>query len=448
MIKRRILYIIIVILGALGSYTYLSVFPKLSVLNAYAAKKACSCHFIADRSLESIVNEDLSSSLLGLASVSIDENERSATSSVWGLGKTTAYFHESQGCILRKQKKSKPGTYRIQRNNNIDSLSWPYSDIVIPVKRSGFKATKIREADSIAFDAEGKFEKKTRALLIMHNDSLLLERYADGFDKDTEILGWSMSKSIANILIGILVKDSILQLDQDSLFREWTDERSQITLEDLLRMRSGLKWVEDYSSVSNATKMLFLNESATNTALNCELEFEPGIYFEYSSGTTNLLSLLIRNQFATHQEYLEFPYRSLFGILNANSMFIETDPSDHYVMSSYSYGTPRDWAKLAYLYLKKGSWAHDTIFSEDYYRFSIRPGITSESRTYGAHIWLNTDKALFSDAPQDMFFFSGYEGQYACVFPSHDMIIVRMGLNDGPPFDMNAVILSALEAIE
>jgi CubicO group peptidase (beta-lactamase class C family) len=180
--------------------------------------------------------------------------------------------------------------------------------------------------------------------------------------------------------------------------------------------------------------------------MHSALEFEPGSRFEYSSGTTNLIGQLIRNQFDTHQDYLRFPYDRIINKLGLQSMYLETDDSGHYVLSSYCYATPRDWSKLGLLYLHGGVWNQDTIFTKEWLDYSIKPSPTQSS--YGAHIWLNTNNNELKDCPDEMYKFSGYEGQYVYMLPSKNTVIVRTGLSEGPYFDLNAVIKTIVSALE
>jgi len=421
--------------------------PKLEILNGYAAKKACSCFHLSERNLTSIEDHDLATSPLNLAQLSIDNTELTVSSSVFGLAKRTACYMPGLGCILQNNKPINLEAPS-KTKKKADSLSWPRGGLKAAFKTYGINQAHIDKAMELAFDKEGEFVKKTRAFLIIQNDSFIAERYAPGYDKDTELLGWSMTKSICNILLGILAKEGKVDVQSNKLFEEWDDERQEIRLDHLLRMSSGLEWREVYSEKSDATLMLFKSDNMPQYVLNRKLESEPGSYFEYSSGTTNLLSLLIRRTFEDYNQYLDFPYKELFNKLGMESIFLESDASGNYVLSSYCYATPRDWAKLGLLYLHKGKWNDEEIFTESWYNYSIKPTKVSWNASYGAHIWLNTNNNDLKDAPDSVFRFSGYEGQYVYMIPSHNAVVVRMGLSEGPEFDMNAVMKEVLAGLD
>jgi len=288
----------------------------------------------------------------------------------------------------------------------------------------------------------------TRALLVVHKGKLIKEQYAPGFDKDSPILGWSMTKSITNILMGILNKQGLLEVDEKNLFEAWKkDNRKNISIDDLMRMSSGLDWTEDYGNNSEVTEMLFNTTDIPAYAIDQDIEADPGEHWEYSSGTTNILSKVLRDKCHNHTDYLAYPYRELFHKLGIHNMTLESDASGHYVLSSYCFGPPQEWAKLGQLYLNKGIWNQDTLFTQDWYDYSLTPTPHSNG-SYGAQMWLNIDHVFLKDAPEDMFYYSGYEGQYVMMVPSKELVIVRMGLSKGPPFDLNAVVNLICKAVE
>jgi len=194
----------------------------------------------------------------------------------------------------------------------------------------------------------------TRAVVVIYKDSLVAESYAKGFNLNTPILGWSMTKSVTATMIGMLIKDGLLSLEDDHLFEEWTDERSNIKLSDLLQMQSGLAFGEDYATISDATNMLYQSEDISEIPISQPLIHEPGAHWSYSSGTTNLLSELIRRTLGDNDAYLRFPYERIFNKLGMNSTVLETDESGRYIGSSYMYATPRDWARFGQLYQNHG----------------------------------------------------------------------------------------------
>jgi len=170
---------------------------------------------------------------------------------------------------------------------------------------------------------------------------------------------------------------------------------------------------------------------------------KPNESFNYSSGTSNLLSGILRKQFDTHQEYLDFWYTNLIDRIGMNSMVIEADLTGNYVGSSYSWATARDWAKFGLLYLHNGNWNGDQLFTKDWVAYATTPTPTSNG-TYGAQFWLNAEKQ-FKDVPASMYFADGYQGQRVYVLPDQELVIVRFGLSW---FEENVFLKGVIESIQ
>ena len=445
MLRKILLGIFILLIIAIGSLFFVF-YPSFPVGTGYAAKKMCSCHFIANRSQESIQKDDLARIPLNLVKSIIDEDTKIVTSTLFGLGKSTAIYKENLGCVLLQGKDD----YNIQLDLPAaiinDSTDWPIGEQITAKKVIGVDYKALTGAIDNVFDASLNMDViKTRAVVVIYNDTLIAEKYANGFDKNTEILGWSMSKSVVNALVGILVKDGKLSLDQQQLFEHWTDERSEITLNDMLQMQSGLAFDENYIKKSDATKMLFMSENIVETANKNLLEVPRGSKWAYSSGTSNMLSGIIRNQFDKHQDYLKFPHERLFRPIGMNSMTLEIDESGNYIGSSFGYATPRDWAKFGLLYLNEGNWFGTQILDSSWVAFSQQVAEHS-GNLFGAQFWQNDNHSTFKDAPTDLYYCSGFEGQNIYIIPSRDVVIVRMGLNE--EYDANGLIRDILKALK
>ncbi len=434
---RKILLLSLLIMLLFG-FLYLK--KNSFIATAYAAKKACGCHLLAERTLKSIYQEDLDRFPLNLVSISIDHAQQKVEAKLFGLWKSVVVKTKAKGCVLITQNKKPLEDFsnEFQKSNQIEQ----------PIKLDLLDQEKLDLAFQLAFDKEDEFLKKTRALLVFYRDTLVREKYAEGFDKHTRILGWSMNKSIAHALIGILVKNGKLKLTDTNLFEEWDgDERSKISVNDLLQMSSGLDWDEDYSTKSDATNLLFGEFDCSDFAIAQPLEAPPGTFWEYSSGTTNILSKLIRNQFNNDEQYLKFPYDSLFNRLGMSSIILDTDQSGNYILSSYGYATPRDWAKFGLLYLNNGMWQGQEILSQDWIQHASTPAINSINKIYGAHFWLNAG-GEYQDVPLDMYSCNGYQGQFIYIIPSKELVVVRMGLSEGEEYDKNGVLKYIVESVE
>ena len=420
---------------------YLYTNYPLDIISGFSAKSVASGHFIDDRSQKMIENSDNDISLITSADNTIDESGKFAAASVFGLKERKAIYREGLGATLISDDFDISKPYIVpKRTKLMNNLPFPYGnnepkDSLL----SNIDYAKLNVAVANAFDEKGKKDKRTRSLLVIYKDKIIAERYDTGFDKNSKILGWSMTKSITATLFGILQKQGQLDIYKPASIVEWAkDDRAKITINDLLHMNSGLEWDEDYGKLSDATKMLFLSEDMTKTQIDKPLVGKTNATWNYSSGTTNLLSGILRKQFKTHQEYLDFWYSALIDKIGMNSMVIETDMAGNYVGSSYSWATTRDWAKFGLLYLHKGNWNGEQLFDENWAKYVATPTNGSKG-DYGGHFWLNAG-GRYPDAPRDLYSANGYQGQKVFIIPSQDLVIVRLGLTDEKKFDFNGLL--------
>lgn len=446
--KKIVVFIFLLIAGGL-TYGVATSYPKLGIVTAYAAKKMCSCTFISERSQESIQAQDLAMSPLSLSETIIDREKKTATASIFGMKSKTAEFRGKLGCVLIHGEDDYKVNFPEMEldKSDLSDVAFPYGDKVENLPVQGVNYKKLEAVADGAFDPNNEMTNlKTRSLLVLYKDSIILERYANGYDENTEILGWSMTKSIMNTWVGMMVKDSLLAIGNKNLFTDWeNDDRKNITLNDLLHMSSGLKWEEVYSEISPATKMLYNSEDNGAVAMSYPLEFEPDTYWEYSSGTSNIISKYLRNQFSNYEDYLRFPHQRIFHKLNMKNTVMEVDEAGSYIGSSYCYATTRDWARFGTLYLRDGIWNGERLLPEGWVDYTQTPAKASNGR-YGAHFWTNADAQYYQDAPADMFSANGYEGQRIFIIPSKDLVIVRLGLSEN--FDFNSLLKNICASIE
>ncbi len=264
-------------------------------------------------------------------------------------------------------------------------------------------------------------------------------RYADGFTKDTPLPGWSMAKSVVNALAGVLVKEGKLSLSDPAAIPEWrgsSDPRREITLDQLLRMSSGLEFHENYRDpLADAMRMLFGAADAGAYAAAKPLEAQPGTRWSYSSGTTNIITSAMRRTVGD-PDYLEFPRRALFERLGMASAVMETDAGGTFVGSSFMYATARDWARFGLLYLRDGVWSGERILPEGWVAYTRTPAPSAAEKQYGAHFWLRLSSgyrcADEGPLPADAFHAVGFDGQFITIVPSRELVLVRLGLTRYP----------------
>ncbi len=434
---------LLIIVIAVVVYNY----PRLNIITGFSAKSVCSCTFEAGRDLASIEAGDNDINPIYYAKNLINEKEKSVTSTVFGLKKRKAIYKEGIGCVLLPENfeniKFKPNR-TIYKNQ----LPFPFGDAKQKdTVFSNVAYSKLQNVVDNSFDKNGDILKRTRAVVVIYKDQIIAEKYVEGFTKETKLLGWSMTKSITSAVLGVLEKQGKINVSQTNIFPEWeNDNRSKITLNNLLQMNSGLEWVEDYNNISDVTKMLFLAEDMTKIQLQKPLTGKPNESWNYSSGTTNLLSGFIRNQFKTHQEYLDFWYTELIDKIGMSSMILETDVAGNYVGSSYGWATARDWAKFGLLYLNDGSWNGEQILNKSWVNYSKTPTNGSNGE-YGAQFWLNAG-GVYPNVPKDLFSCNGYQGQHVFIIPSKDLVVVRFGLAENPIFNVDEFLSGIIGAIK
>ena len=421
-------------------------YPKLNLMSGFASKNMASSVFIADREPVDVSLYDNDIPLVNLSDCAVSEADESATATVYGFMPRTAVYKEGIGAVLTNKEFSKHNFELIpNRFVSMDSLPFPYGNNgVMDTVLENVDYDKLEVAFSNAFKDP---EQKTRTLLVVHKNQIIGERYIRGFSEDTKILGWSMTKSVLSTLYGILEYQGKMKMD----FKPFSDEirmkspKHNITIDHLLRMQSGLAWDENYFKISDATRMLFLDSDMTLAQRNKDVIAAPTEVWNYSSGTTNLLSGILREQFNTHQEYLDFPYKTLIDKIGMHSMLLETDLTGNYVLSSYGWATTRDWAKFGILYLNNGDWNGERIFSESWVDYVAEPTEHSNG-TYGAHFWLNAE-AKYVDIPTDLYSVNGFQGQRIFIIPSKDLVVVRTGLEEQTDEQFNTLLKEIIQSI-
>jgi CubicO group peptidase (beta-lactamase class C family) len=437
-IFKRILLFLAVVLILIVFINY----PKLNILSGYAAKNTSSSVFLAGRTLAFTDSTDNNFSPVNLASNSVNQEEQFATSSAFGLLTRKAIYREGLGAVLVTKDFDESQGYLIPKRSNPDTTT-PYPFGNAPQKDTLF-ATVDYDRMNKSIQSIFNNRNKTRAVVVIYKDQIIAEKYADGFTKDSRILGWSMTKSILSTVFGVMQYQGKINVQDKAPVEAWqNDDRKEITLHNLLQMNSGLEWDENYEEISDVTKMLFLEEDMTQMQIDKPLEGKPNTSWKYSSGTSNLLSGILRQELGSQQEYLDYWYREFIDKIGMNSMVIETDLAGNYVGSSYAWATPRDWGKFGLLYLHKGNWNGEQIFAPEWVDYITEPTPTSNG-TYGAQFWLNAN-GKFKDLPRNMFYADGYQGQFVFVIPDKDLVVVRMGL---AKFDINELLKEIIASIE
>lgn len=435
---------------------------ETEILLGSAVKRLCSSVLVSGRTQQHVMENELSNPALAQVQFSFEDDLVTAT----GAGQTvSALFRDQLGCTLLKNTSA--DVLRAQFNPDrfpdkpvLPDTEWPSGNrVTIPQSIPGVDLQAINDAVDRAFeDIEPDQNIDTRAVLVIHKGRIIAEKYAAPFHADMPQLGWSMTKTVTAALTGILAGDGLMHIDMPANVAEWRaagDERRAITLEQLLRMSSGLQYSEVYTagSMSDVILMLYTTGDTAGFSIDKPLEHAPGSTFYYSSGTTNIISRLNRQLFNNFQSYFNFPQERLFGKLGMNSAVMEADASGTFVGSSYMYATPRDWAKIGLLYLQDGVWNGERILPEGWVDYSLTPAGSAERGQYGMQIWLNSGAAgnpqdrPLPNLPASTYYLSGFEGQNVVILPEQELIVVRMGVTTRGPRPVWALTEAVMNAV-
>jgi CubicO group peptidase (beta-lactamase class C family) len=375
-----------------------------------------------------------------------------------------AAFREGIGCVVMAPD---------QTFDDIDSLPmldlpypgtdpattpWPNGDLVTKKPLSpNVDAQALQAASDWAFDRDTP-EQDTLSLMVVHKGDIIHERYADGVDMMTRTRTWSTAKSIAVTLIGMLVDQGKLHLD-GPLGLEWepkvenpqNDPRNAITLRHVLNMSSGLYPVDsggmEYATGSGLS--YWAGASSIHGMRDRGLIRKPGTFWDYENYDTLLAVYAMKQALGSDKAYQEFPRRALLDKIGMRNTLVSADRFHDFILSSQVYTNVRDLARFGLLYLQDGVWDGERLVSEEWIEFVRTPAPATKERGnfYGGQFWLVPDDR--SDVPKSAYSTAGNRGQYVIVVPTHDLVIVRRGLDYGKQgfnhWDLTREVLEAFE---
>lgn len=309
----------------------------------------------------------------------------------------------------------------IQKSNH--AMPWPEASLYNSHKLS----TQL-------LDTLTKYE--TVSVLFIQHDSILVEQYWNGASDTTRSNSFSVAKSFVGALIGRAIHlGYIKSIDQpigDFLKEFSKGEKENITIRHLLTMSSGIEWDEAYSSLWSQTTEAYYGTEIEKQMLALTCKQRPGNYFEYQSCDTELLALVLVK--ATGMPLSHFFEKELWqplgSVTNATWSLDHKDGMEKAYCCLYS--NPKDFARLASLYLHKGNWRGNQLIDSAFINESVKPSrladiYTKESTDfYGSQWWIIPDYKGIS-----AFYMRGILGQYIIAVPSKDMIIVRLGHKRG-----------------
>ena len=427
-------------------------FPAIS---GFGAKNMCSAVFLQHRSPESVSKEELADFPMSMGSFEVNYTDSSVTGKVWGFAERKAIFRKGIGATLvnqysENQIRSQTIQHPLPPEKDLDTTLWPRGDSCGIISWKGIDKRKMDDAVDYCFNE--KIDGKpclTRAVIVVKDGNIIAEKYARGYDMHSLQQGWSMTKSVTSALIGLLVDRGTLSERSSALLPQWkNDSRSAIQLKHLLQQRSGLDFKENYKMPGTVTRMLFSEGDMAAYTASQALAEPPGTRFYYSSGNSNILSLLIRKSLGDKSYYV-LPYDSLFYRISAFSPVIEPDASGTFVGSSYIWATARDYARFGLLYLNEGNWFGDQILSTSWINKTRTPATGDPQKKYGYQFWLNGFSSdlktrIYPGVPEDMYMAEGFGGQIIVIIPSKKMVVVRLGVRK---FDDKRFLRKLVESV-
>ncbi len=431
------------VLAAFGALILALLRPALTALSVgagFGARVACGLTFHTGLSLER-ARHDYIAHILGPASallqLHVSPVDRSVEAGGAGLHSVRAVHRDGAGCVL-----GDAGHDSFAPPSPMDplpaSLTWPRGDAPLESQPRPELVAALDAAFAEPENTPGRM-RQTLAVLIAHRGQLLAERYAPGIDASTPLLSWSAAKSVMTSLIGAAVLEGRLDLAAPAPIPEWQqpgDPRGAITIDHLMRMSSGLAFDEHYGAINDVSRMLFTEPDAGAFAAAFPLEHTPDTAWSYSSGTSNILGRILRDEFdGDLAAMIRWSREAFFEPAGMRSAVFEADASGSFTGSSFLYATARDWARFGQLYLDDGITPDGRrLLPEGFAAYSAKATPKAPFGRYGAGWWTNhgdrNDPAqrMWPQLPRDAYAARGMSGQYVVVVPSAELVVVRMGL--------------------
>jgi len=382
----------------------------------------------------------------------IDRKAGTVEASTLGLFTGRAAFHDGFGCVEQHGRKE---PYLLK--NDVEALKVPKTPPLLPdiagpavVEPSD---PALRAALDHAFEepASPPF-RRTRAIVVVRDGKVIAERYAPGIGTDTQLSGFSMTKSMINALIGVLTQQGLTSPSLPAPIPEWRrmdDPRREIEVEHLMRMTSGLDLDEDNSGFDRSSQM-YLEDDLSAYAVNSRMIAPIGTRFHYSSATTQILARIVRDLTGGPEQTLAFAWRELFNPLGMRHVTLEFDGAGTLQGGNYMLASARDWAKLGLLYLNDGVIGGKKVLHPDWVDFCAAATLDSD---YAAGFFTNRSEhpnakgRVALGFPRDSFFASALLGQRIVIMPSQHMVVVRLGDSIEPTGDIKGVARLVKEVI-
>src|SRR3990172_7070763 len=442
-----------------------SVTPSNLGIAGYA-KVLCSAVFVSGRKLDDARNVSgyflvPEKDLEHITDISVDHDRKAVRVTLRDLLTREARYFGDQGCVIIPEAEDGVFFQPTAVTTTLPDPStqdWPMGDVLSSGIPEGVDQEKLDAAVALAFKDP---KSLTAAFVVLYKGQIVAERYGEDAHRDMQLESWSMGKSITAPLIGLLIQEGALSLDQPAPVPAWQAEgepRKAITVGNLLNMSSGLHFTAprdpDYSEDKGYPDHMFIYTGAVDAfeySYSKPLQFPPGTVGRYRNSDPLTLGYLVRRIVTERgEDYLTFPQRALFDRIGIRKQVLETDPYGNFLLTGYDYGTAPNRARLGMLYLNDGVWNGERLLPEGWTKFVSTPAPAWRDSSYGGMVWVNGRGTW--PLPRDAYCMAGAGGQTTFVVPSHDLVIVRMGHFRGDGEEMkrglNEALRGILEAVE
>ncbi|MEP4484512.1 MAG: serine hydrolase [Halioglobus sp.] len=457
------------------SYDYFQPNREL-IRNGVQAVLQCNGLFTSDRSLEQVFDQELAyltqerfGGKVGTAqegAYQVDSVLRRVTVGGGEYGTpVSAVFREGVGCVVMAPDQTQadigglPELTLPYSDIDPDTVDWPDGDrITEKVIAAEFDLERLQAASDWAFNRETP-EQDTLSLIVLHKGQIVHERYAAGITRETRTRTWSTAKSIAVTLIGMLIDEGRMKLDEPlgfvwkpELLQPEQDPRNAITLRNVLQMSSGLYPVDSFNMeyATGSGLSYWAGASSVSGMLDRGLVRQPGTYWDYENYDTLMAVYAMKRALGSEEVYAQYPRKALFDRIGMRNTVVSTDRFGDFIFSSAIYSNARDLARFGLLYARDGVWNGERLLSSRWIDFVRAPAPATGERGhfYGAQWWLVPDDR--DDIPRDAYATAGNRGQYVIVVPSYDLVIVRRGLDYGKQgfdrWDLTREVITAFAA--
>lgn len=432
--------LIIILALVVKFYVAPSTHALREIASGYAAKTMCSSVFISKRSADEVWETDVviggANPVFGAIWTKVDTEGGLVDANMYLLGDVPrrAVYREGLGCTVLPSGQT--------ASDHLTDIADELPEVAAAPLPVAPDATVQQIIDRSFTTDQG-----TRAAVVLKDGAVIAEAYADGFTAETPLIGWSMAKTVTAMMAGQRIGDGALTLEDSP---QWlTGDVNDVSLAAMMGMADGLEFAEDYGTVNDVTRMLFVEEAMGRFAADKPAEHAPETNFSYSSGTTNIVAEMVKGTYADKTDALTHLHRRLYAPLGLTQAQIETDNINTYVGSSYMFATAREWAKLGQLLINDGMWDGEQVLPAGWAGYMMKPHPASDGFYTKGFMWLQGPgggDAGF-DLPADTRWMLGHDGQSVALIPSQNLVIVRLGLSPDPHKQQKNVV-AVLEALK